>query len=153
MMFTAAMMLILWITIIILNIKATLTLLRTVHRHSTRKTVRVIVYSDITHYRPTLIQCHTLIFFTCLCGCLHPPPGVAHLPHYPQCIYTCFLCLSVASLSCLVRSYQHVFPSPCFLKFSSLVSPVLTILLALTPSLPAVLYLPDSDLFTNLCLS
>ena len=34
--------------------------------------------------------------------------------------------------------------------FSSAVSPVLP---ALTPSLPAVLYLHDSDQFTNLCLS
>ena len=38
-----------------------------------------------------------LICFTCRCDCLHPPPGVAHLPHYPLCIFTCVLCLSVAS--------------------------------------------------------
>jgi hypothetical protein len=63
---------------------------------------------------------HTLICFTCLCACLHPPPGVAHLPHYLQCIYTCVLCLSVASSS------------------------VLTILPVLT--LPTVLYLIDTDL-------
>ena len=44
-------------------------------------------------------QCHTLICFNCLCACLHPP-GVAHLPHYPLCIFTCVLCLSVASSFC-----------------------------------------------------
>ncbi|KAM9419384.1 uncharacterized protein ACWYII_022551 [Salvelinus alpinus] len=40
-------------------------------------------------------------------------PGVTHLPHYPLCIYTCVLCLSVASLSSL--SSQPAFClSSCF---------------------------------------
>ena len=98
--------------------------------------------------------CYHLLLPFHLSLCLSPtPPGVGHLPHYPQCIYTCVRCLSVASSSCLIRSYQRVFPSPCVLKFCFLVSPVLTILPALTPSLPAVLYLSDSDPFTKLCLS
>jgi hypothetical protein len=41
---------------------------------------------------------------------------------------------------------------PIFSRFCFLVSPVLTILPALIPSLPPVLYLPDSDPITNLCL-
>jgi hypothetical protein len=36
-----------------------------------------------------------------LCDCLHPPPGVTHRSHYPLCIYTCVLFLSIASSSCL----------------------------------------------------
>ena len=44
-------------------------------------------------------DCHTQICFTCLCACLHPPPGVAHLPHHRQCIYTCVLCGQFVLLS------------------------------------------------------
>ena len=50
------------------------------------------------------------------CACLHSPPGVAHLPHYPQCIYTCVLCLSV------VISFSFIKPTsvfPVLLSFSS----------------------------------
>ena len=32
------------------------------------------------------LVCHTLIRFTCLCACFHPPPGVAHLPIIP-CVF------------------------------------------------------------------
>ena len=42
-----------------------------------------------------LYVCHALICFTCLCDCLHPPPGVAHLPHYPLSTYTCVFYLAV----------------------------------------------------------
>ena len=44
------------------------------------------------------------------CACLHTPPGVTHLLHYPLCIYTCVLCLSVASFFCFVKP-SSVFPS------------------------------------------
>jgi hypothetical protein len=70
-------------------------------------------------------KCHTLICFTCLCACSHPHPGVAHLPHYPQCIYTCVLWLSVASSFCL-SSLPAVFhllvsvSSSCFLVLTIL---------------------------------
>ena len=37
-------------------------------------------------------KCHTLICFTCLCACLHPPPGVSHLPSLsPVYLYLCSL--------------------------------------------------------------
>ena len=89
-------------------------------------------------------MCHTLICFTCLCACLHPHPAAAYLPHYPQCIYTRVLCCQfvLSGLTSVVSRRPAV---------SSSVSLVLIILTAL--SLPAVLYLPDSDPFKNLCLS
>jgi hypothetical protein len=48
------------------------------------------------------------------CACLHPPPGVAHFPHYPLCIYTCVFCLSVASSSCLVKPTSVFFVYACY---------------------------------------
>ncbi|XP_052329443.1 uncharacterized protein LOC127910308 [Oncorhynchus keta] len=58
--------------------------------------------------------CHTLICFACFCHCIHPPPGVAHFPHYPLCVYTCALCSSVASSSCLFKSISILCLSSCF---------------------------------------
>jgi hypothetical protein len=63
------------------------------------------------------------LFHVSLCLSL-PPLGVAHIPHYPLGTYTCVLCLSVASSSCL--SSQPVAD--------------------LTLSLPAVLYLCPTTL-------
>jgi hypothetical protein len=54
--------------------------------------------------------CQALICFTCHCAFLHPPPGVAHLHHYPLCTYTCVFCLSVVSLSSL-PAFVLSFPS------------------------------------------
>jgi hypothetical protein len=80
------------------------------------------------------------------------------LIHYPQCIYSCVFCLSIASLSCFDRSYQRVsqvllFSSSCFL-----VSPDLTFLPVLTLTLIdsaldyeplLVLHLPFACPFVN----
>ena len=78
------------------------------------------------------------MWFTCLCDCLHPPPGVAHLPHYPLCIYTCVLCLSVDKSTSIFVS------TPAFLQSLFWPLPVLTfclpawpLCLSLTLSLPS----------------
>jgi hypothetical protein len=66
---------------------------------------------------------HTLICFTCLCACLHPPPGVAHLILSPVYLYLCslFVCCHFVLF---VRPTSVCSPAPfCFLL------------------LPAVLYL------------
>lgn len=52
-------------------------------------------------------MCHTLIYFTCLVF-VSTPHQVSPIFTIIPCIYTCALCLSVASLSCFVRSYQRV---------------------------------------------
>jgi hypothetical protein len=88
--------------------------------------------------------CHTLIYFTCLVLVSTPQQVSPIFPHYPHIFWW-----SVASSSCLVKSYQRVFPFSSISSFSFLVLPVLTILPALTLSLPAVLYLSESDLVTN----
>ena len=104
-----------------------------------------------------------------------PPPGVAHLPHYPQCIYTCVLCLSVASSFCFVKptsvcplapvcscSYFVVFPGfelsacadpvpacrsiPCHTSLDYWPMPALTL------RLPAILDLLHPFWITDLCL-
>ena len=62
--------------------------------------------------------CYTLICFTCPCDCLHPHPGVAHLPHYPLCIYTRVLCLSIASSSCLSSQPAFLFSAPALPSLS-----------------------------------
>ena len=66
-----------------------------------------IINVNIRSHPHYVITRHTLICFTCLCDCLHPPSTVTHFPYYPLCIYTCVLCLSVASSSCC----QFVFPA------------------------------------------
>uniref|UniRef100_A0A8C7RL91 Receptor protein-tyrosine kinase n=1 Tax=Oncorhynchus mykiss TaxID=8022 RepID=A0A8C7RL91_ONCMY len=41
-------------------------------------------------------------------ACVHPPPGVSHLFHYPMCIYTGGFCLSVASSTIFCLSFPAV---------------------------------------------
>ena len=83
----------------------------------------VLVSQDIWRASPQVSQPDLFR----LCAGLLPNPGVAHLTHYPQCMYTCVLCLSVASSSCLINPTTCF---PIFLSFSSLcflVSPGFTI--------------------------
>jgi hypothetical protein len=65
--------------------------------------------------------------------------GVAHLPHYPLCIYTRVFCLSV--LVCLVCSSQPVFcvSGPAFYSLSFIALPGLDPCLACPDSEPACL--------------
>jgi hypothetical protein len=96
-------------------------------------------------------NCHTLICFTCPCACLHPPPGVAHLPHLsPGYLYLGFLSVPVC-LVCQVNqrfSLSSCFPQSLFFLSSWLrLLPVLTLsppawplCLPLTSSLPTALY-------------
>jgi hypothetical protein len=108
------------------------------------------------------ISCHTLICFTCLWACLHPLPGVAHLPHCPLCIYICVLCLSVASLSSLsshpVFLYQRLLSSSLSFLILLVFDPCLSWPCTHPPDhsacpwacLPAVLYLyPTSGLLNS----
>ena len=95
-------------------------------------------------------MCHTLICFTCLCACLHPPsrsrpPSLLSPVH----LYLCslFVCCQFV-LSC--QAYQRVFRTPLSTCF--LVILVLIILPALTLNLPAVLYLLILPCITDLCL-
>jgi hypothetical protein len=62
--------------------------------------------SDI--YGIMLLSHHDL-FHLSLC-LSPPPPGVTHLPHYPQCIYTCVLCCLLPV--CLIL--PTCFPLPAF---------------------------------------
>ena len=81
------------------------------------------------------LSCHALFCFTCPCACLHPPSRCHPFPYYPLCIYTCFLCLFVASspysfkLASVVSCQPLTFPSFSFLVllFFFLPLPVLTL--------------------------
>jgi hypothetical protein len=92
-------------------------------------------------------MCHALICFTCPCACLHAPTGVADLPHYSLGIYTCVLCLSVASSSCL-SSQPVVCLSSCFSPVSLFLA-LLVLTLSCPVSEPACLNL---NLPVVLCL-
>ena len=67
-------------------------------------------------YHHIVILSHPDLFHLSLC--LSPStPGVSHLLHYPQCIYTCVLRLSLASSFCFIKP-TSVFPSaPVFRLF------------------------------------
>ncbi|CDQ70574.1 unnamed protein product [Oncorhynchus mykiss] len=100
--------------------------------------------------------CHILIGFTCLVLVSTPPPGVSNLfPLSPVYLYRWFCLLPVRLVS---SSLPAGFSSSCFLvlpvpTFSACPDPepaCHTILPALTSSLPAILYPPDSDLVYEL---
>ena len=88
------------------------------------------------------------------CACLHPHQVSPICPNYPLCIYTSVFCLSVASSSSPIKSYQCVFPSSSLSSCCFLVFLVLTILPALNLPWPVPLYNKNYEKFTIrlLCL-